>query len=280
MPATSTSPATTSIWCWGRPRNERGSPYVEAYSVGYLPNALTVDFVSGAAQSARKRPSAGPNTTIVAMFLNNRAAELLVGRVRLTMLIGPHARRPRSRSGCSCNAYNTLGRDLPAPRQPRRCRASRCATPTRKRSNNTIYPGQSGANAGCPVRSGQAGRSSTCCASRLAQLEPVSAVPLLPPRTGSHEGWATTARARKLFERVKLERVPDYHEFHFWLAMANYQLGNLRAADKHMAQGAVNNSTTRGDHDLYCGQTRPHSCLRGPIAHKTVIRADWYAETG
>ena len=35
--------------------------------------------------------------------------------------------------------------------------------------------------------------------------------------------------------------------------MSQYQLGNLREADKHMKQ-ALENSTTRGHHDLYAAK--------------------------
>ncbi|WGG53359.1 tetratricopeptide repeat protein [Rugamonas sp. DEMB1] len=57
------------------------------------------------------------------------------------------------------------------------------------------------------------------------------------------------AGARELFGR-ELARSPDYHEFHFWMALACFQLGQLGEADRHMRL-AMENSTTRGDHDLY-----------------------------
>jgi hypothetical protein len=66
----------------------------------------------------------------------------------------------------------------------------------------------------------------------------------------------------------------DYHEFHFWLAVAN-QLGNLRAADKHMAL-AVDNSTTRGDHDLYAAKLDRMRAYEANSAAK--MRHRWYAE--
>ncbi len=73
-------------------------------------------------------------------------------------------------------------------------------------------------------------------------------------------------RARAMFER-ELRRDGTYHEFHFWLAAAHYQLGDLRAAERHMRL-AKDASTTRRDHELYAAKldrlraagtpTRPH----------------------
>jgi Tfp pilus assembly protein PilF len=59
-------------------------------------------------------------------------------------------------------------------------------------------------------------------------------------------------KARNLFAR-EVDRSPYYHEFHFWLAVASYKLGDLPTADKHMKL-AMDNSTTRGDHDLYAAK--------------------------
>ncbi|MYN08511.1 tetratricopeptide repeat protein [Pseudoduganella aquatica] len=59
-------------------------------------------------------------------------------------------------------------------------------------------------------------------------------------------------KARKLFAR-EVDRAPYYHEFHFWLAVASYQLGDLATADKHMKL-ARDNSTTRNDHELYAAK--------------------------
>ncbi|AXA92670.1 tetratricopeptide repeat protein [Massilia sp. YMA4] len=59
-------------------------------------------------------------------------------------------------------------------------------------------------------------------------------------------------RARELFQR-ELRRDPTYHEFHFWLAAADYMLGDLYAAEKHMRL-ARDASTTRKDHELYAAK--------------------------
>jgi tetratricopeptide (TPR) repeat protein len=59
-------------------------------------------------------------------------------------------------------------------------------------------------------------------------------------------------KARKLFAQ-EVERAPYYHEFHFWLAVASFKLGDLETADKHMKL-AMENSTTYGEHDLYAAK--------------------------
>ncbi|MFO1338620.1 MAG: tetratricopeptide repeat protein [Burkholderiaceae bacterium] len=51
----------------------------------------------------------------------------------------------------------------------------------------------------------------------------------------------------------ELSRDPDYHEVHFWLALADAGLGDLKAARRHLSE-AMANSTTRGEHDLYAAK--------------------------
>ncbi len=58
--------------------------------------------------------------------------------------------------------------------------------------------------------------------------------------------------ARDLFSR-EVARADYYHEFHFWLGVADWQLGDEVAAKKHLALG-IENSITRGQHDLYAAK--------------------------
>src|SRR6266850_926484 len=53
--------------------------------------------------------------------------------------------------------------------------------------------------------------------------------------------------------RAALDRDPYYHEFQFWLGVANLRLGNIGEARKHLGL-AVENSSTRGDRDLYAAK--------------------------
>jgi tetratricopeptide (TPR) repeat protein len=88
---------------------------------------------------------------------------------------------------------------------------------------------------------------------RLARLEPE------PPFAFFNRGLAAMrtgdfAAARELFAK-EVDRAPYYHEFHFWLAVALANLGQGEDARRHLAL-AMENSTTRKDHDLYAAKLR------------------------
>ena len=59
-------------------------------------------------------------------------------------------------------------------------------------------------------------------------------------------------RARELFAK-EVDRAGYYHEFHYWLARAYVGLGDDLQARKHL-QIAMENSTTRKDHDIYAAK--------------------------
>ena len=85
----------------------------------------------------------------------------------------------------------------------------------------------------------------------LARLEPY------PPFYFFNKGQQYMAegdyrKARAMFVR-EVQRAPYYHEFHFWLAKAAFELGDLKEADKHMAL-ALLNSTTRNDNAIYASK--------------------------
>jgi len=203
-------------------------------------NSLTVDFIPIPPQA---RENARPLTekTVLAMFLNNRAAELLsAGQVDDAYWA---ARQAAEADPLFINAYNTLGVIYQHHgNQPQAEAALRYAMS--QLPDNTIYL----SNLAQTLESNNQLAEAAVLRARLARLEPY------PPFYFFVQGQEAMklgdyARARTLFER-ELDRVPDYHELHFWLAVANYQLGNLRSADRHMAL-AMENSTTRGDHDVY-----------------------------
>ena len=58
--------------------------------------------------------------------------------------------------------------------------------------------------------------------------------------------------AKEMFTK-EVDRAAYYHEFHFWLALAYVGLGEMEPARKHMTI-AIENSTTRKDHDLYAAK--------------------------
>jgi Flp pilus assembly protein TadD len=86
---------------------------------------------------------------------------------------------------------------------------------------------------------------------RLASLEPD------PPFAFFNRGLEAAKagdwkNARALFAK-EVDRAPYYHEFHFWLAVALANLGEPEGARRHLAL-AMENSTTRRDHDLYAAK--------------------------
>ncbi|MTV37682.1 tetratricopeptide repeat protein [Duganella radicis] len=221
----------------GRPRGDR-NPYT-AYSLDNA-NSLTVDFIP-VPEKARQEATPLTEATIIAMFLNNRAAELLsAGQVDDAYWA---ARKAAEVDPLFLNAYNTLGVIYQHHGNPEAAEAT-LRYAHAQAPDNTIFL----ANLAQTLEGQNKTQEAGVLRARLAVLEPY------PPFHFFLQGQEAMkqgdyARARKMFEK-ELERVPDYHEFHFWLAVANYQLGNLRAADNHMAL-AMKNSTTRGAHDLY-----------------------------
>ena len=221
----------------GRPRSDR-NPYT-TYSMDSA-NSLTVDFIP-VSEKAHQDAQPLSEATIIAMYLNNRAAELLaVGQVDDAYWA---ARKAAEVDPLFLNAYNTLGviyqQHGNSDAAEAALRHAHAQAP-----DNTIFL----ANLAQTLEGQNKLEEAAVLRARLAALEPY------PPFYFFLQGQEAMklgdyVRARKMFEK-ELERVPDYHEFHFWLAVANYQLGNLRAADSHMAQ-AMQNSTTRGAHDLY-----------------------------
>lgn len=221
----------------GRPRSDR-NPYT-TFSMDDA-SALTVDFIP-VPPKAREAAKPLQEQTVLAMYLNNRAAELLsAGHIDDAYWA---TRQAAEADPQFVNAYNTLGviyqhrGALAAAEQA--LRHAHAQAP-----DNTVYL----SNLAQTLENAHQPQEAALLRARLAQLEPY------PPFHFLHLGEEAVkagdyARARKLFEQ-ELERLPDYHELHFWLAVVNYQLGNLRAADTYMAL-AVKHSTTRSDHALY-----------------------------
>jgi Flp pilus assembly protein TadD len=58
--------------------------------------------------------------------------------------------------------------------------------------------------------------------------------------------------AKSLFKK-ELSRAPDYHEFHFWLGLAYLRLGEIEAAQKELAR-AKESSVTQKDFALYAAK--------------------------
>ena len=65
-------------------------------------------------------------------------------------------------------------------------------------------------------------------------------------------GTAHGVSSRGLFER-EVDRAGYNDEFHFWLGVADFQLGDVAAARKEITM-AMETSTTRDQHQLYAAK--------------------------
>jgi Tfp pilus assembly protein PilF len=227
------------------------------------PELLTIDFLPPD-QVRRNRSRAIDETTILAMFLNNRAAEALtLGQVDDAYWWAREAILTDSRwlaayntlavlyrrKGLYDNAESTLR--LVLEREPLNTQAM---------SNLVLVLTDTGRRA-----------EAQAYANQLAQIQPV------PPYKFFDEGVAAMqageyAAARQLF-RKEVARAAYVPEFHFWLALASYGLGDVSTARGEIAK-ALENSATARDREMYGAklawlnemreQSRRREPLRGP----------------
>ena len=206
-------------------------------------HALTIDFIP-VAEGKRVHAYDVTEDTIVAMYMNNRAAELLA-RGELDDAYW-HAREAIARDPRFMAAYNNLGviyrrhGDTTEAERVLRYLLAREPANTHAMANLAILLKEAG-------RYGEA----DALARRLASIEPN------PPFHFFHLGMDAMkagdfARARDLFRR-EIDRDAYNHEFHFWLAMAYYGLGDAKSAREHLVV-AMENSNTRGEHELYAAK--------------------------
>jgi tetratricopeptide (TPR) repeat protein len=211
-----------------------------AYATGEL---LTIDFLP--AQELRGlRTWVIPEQTILAMYMNNRAAEALARR----QLNDAYwwGRAAIGQDPAFLSAYNTLGviylrhGDWPQAERVLGYILEREPANAQALSNLALALEKQGrlAESGVLYR-------------RLAQIEPYPAFHffergLAAMRLGDFK------TARDLFAK-EVDRDPYYHEFQFWLGVANLRLGNIGEARKHLGL-AVENSSTRSDRDLYAAK--------------------------
>ena len=204
---------------------------------------LTVDFLPPPDVAGLKWRVIEENT-ILAMYMNNRAAEsFAAGRLDDAYW---YARESALRDPGFVAAWNTLG--VIYHRRGHLAEAERVLARALDREPRNTRVMTNLAN----VYSAQ-GRAQEAQAMgrRLAQLEPE------PPFAFFDRGVAAMRegdyrQARALFAK-EVDRAPYYHEFHFWLALALANLGESEGARRHLAL-AMENSTTRRDHEIYAAK--------------------------
>ena len=185
-----------------------------------------------------------PERTVVAMYMNNRAAESLAqGKVADAYW---WARAALREDPAFVSAYNTLGvvylRHGDWPRAERVMRAILEREPANPQALSNLALALE--RQGRLAETGDLQR-------KLARIEPYPAFHffdrgLSAMRVGEY-------RAARDFFAQELERDPYYHESHFWLGLAYLRLGQVEKARKHLDL-ALENSTTRGERELYAAK--------------------------
>ena len=183
-------------------------------------------------------------STVVAMFMNNRAVESLVQKdydsayswVKASMLLDPTL----------ADGYNTLGviyqrrGKLHEAEQAFRLVLAREPRNTLVMSNIIAVLNQEGRSSDAEV-----------LAQRLKEIEPFPAYYYFnlgrAAMTAGDYGYA-----KKMFQR-EVDRAPYNDEFHFWLASADAYLGEMDDA-KIQLKLALEASTTRHQQDLYANK--------------------------
>ena len=201
---------------------------------------MTIDFLPGPElRGLRTQPV--DEQTIVAMFMNNRAAEALVrGRLDDAYWLAREAMR---QSPAFMGAYNTLG--VVYLRRGRLDMAERVFKRVlESEAENTR------ALANLALTLDRLGRGAEAAAAdrALARIERHAPFHFFHLGIAAMEAGDFKA-ARASFAR-EVRRAPEYHEFHFWLGLAELRLGNVEAARAELGL-ALEHSTTRRDHDLY-----------------------------
>ncbi|HEY4956382.1 MAG TPA: tetratricopeptide repeat protein, partial [Caldimonas sp.] len=204
---------------------------------------ITVDFLPPEEISGLRTREVD-ESTIVAMYANNRAAEALAD----DQLDDAYAWAAESlrRDPSFGVAYNTLG--VIYLRHGNFAEAAR--TFERALAGE---PKDTRALANLAETYGRQGRTAEAQATRLrlAALEPYPPFHFfnLGMEAMSHEDYRA---AREMFAR-EVARADSYHEFHFWLGVADWRLGDEAAAQRHLSL-AIDNSLTRSQHDLYASK--------------------------
>lgn len=219
-----------------------GRPLRDAWTTRDL-SPLTIDFLPPA-EIRGMRTREIDEVTVTAMFMNNRAAEALVaGRLDDAYW---WARAAVRQSPAFAGALNTLGvvylrhGDFGHAERAFGTVIEREPANTRAMSNL----------AQVLERTGRAAEAESLRRT-LARIEPD------PPFHYYHLGRAAMERgeykaARDFFAK-EVDRADYAAEFHFWLAVANFRLGDVDRARRHM-QLAAERSTTRGERDMYAAK--------------------------
>jgi Tfp pilus assembly protein PilF len=218
---------------------------------------VTVDFIPPD-DASRHLVMPLEENEIVAMYMNNRAAEFLTQN--RTDEAYWWARAAIGHNPRYLAAYNTLGVVYQRHGKPELAEKVYRRALERSPEDTIVMHNL------IPVLSmlGKADESKVMAA-RLASIEPT------PPFHYFQQGIRAMQAgnyvdAKNMFAR-EVRRSPYYHEFHFWLGVAHMRLGNARAANEEFTQ-AISTSTTAKSTELYSSKL---AYLRSLSAEKSKL---------
>lgn len=207
------------------------------------PELLTIDFLPPE-QTRGQRSRVIDEHTILAMYANNRAAEALtVGRIDEAYW---WSRAAIDTDPKWLSAYNTLAILY-------RRKGLGDAAEAALRHVLAREPLNQQALSNLVLVLSDAGRQAEAqaAADQLAQIQPV------PPYKFFDQGIEAMRRgdyaAAKALFRQEIARAAYVPEFHFWLALANFGLGDVSASRRAITL-AMENSTTSKDRQLYAAK--------------------------
>ncbi len=227
----------------GRRKTDEGG---FGHRVGRKPaesEGMTIDFLPPDDMRGQRARPIGEDV-IVAMYMNNRAVEALA-RERVDDAYW-WAREAVVQSPSFLSAWNTL-----AVVYRRHGNAAQAEPVLRHVLAQEPANTQAMSNLVVVLADLDRTEESQRLAATLKRIDPE------PPFSWFNRGMAAMRAgdlraARDAFAK-EVARAPDYHEFHFWLALAHLGLGENEDAGRHL-ELAMKNSTTRRDHDLYAAK--------------------------
>ncbi|HEX4509916.1 MAG TPA: tetratricopeptide repeat protein [Burkholderiaceae bacterium] len=218
-------------------------------------STYTIDFLPEG-DSTGMKATIIPEKRVLAMYMNNRAAEALARgqmddaywRVKQALALDP----------AFLSALNTLGVVYAHHGDAQRAVQVFAWLDERSPNSPRVMSNYAAAlrAAGQPVQA-------QAVQQRLAVLEPY------PPfyffnRGRAALGAGNVIEAREWFKR-ELDRSPDYHEFHYWLALADFGLGRIDEARSEL-KIAMDDAGRRTDHDLYAAKLdKLKAYLQAPV---------------
>lgn len=212
-------------------------------TAAFSPDWWTVDFLPEA-QRRNQRTVPIELARIQAMYMNNKAAEALAGG--RTSQAYAWVRAAIAADPSYDDAYNTLG--VTYQRHGLQLAAERALRHTLERA-----PEHPHALGNLVTVLQQLGRPDEAAAAsaRLAALRTRT------PFAAFDRGRQAMAQGDYRLAKAQFERALggslDYHEFHFWLALAHLNLGETGPAVAHLRQ-AEESSTTRHQRSLYAAK--------------------------